>query len=287
MPSHTTIPAYAAALTRTAVGKARVRRLHLHRPSAATVISLVALFFAMGGTAVAATGGTFILGKANTATNTTALTNSKGTALSLSSASTAPPLKVSSSVQVPNLNASELDGQTSAAFLPATGTAANSSELGGQPASAFLPANGTAANSSALGGTPASGYMQGGGDTTGARVAITGGGDHVLLQGLGANFLAACNVSFPPHGAALFIGPNSGAVSGTTALWWNKDGVGSNTSLTSGGSWVTPSGGTTTPYVVVVQVDNVTSVSTFTASEWHDSSSNTCHFTGQVVTTNG
>jgi hypothetical protein len=29
----------------------------LHRPSAATVISLIALFFAMGGTAVAATGG--------------------------------------------------------------------------------------------------------------------------------------------------------------------------------------------------------------------------------------
>jgi hypothetical protein len=37
----------------------------------------------------------------------------------------------------------------------------------------------------------------------------------------------------------------------------------------------------------VVQVDNVTSVSTFTASEWYDSSSGTCHFTGQVVTTNG
>ena len=137
MPSHTTIPAYAAALTRTAVGKARVRRLHLHRPSAATVISLVALFFAMGGTAVAATGGTFILGKANTATNTTALTNSKGTALSLSSASTAPPLKVSSSVQVPNLNASELDGQTSTAFLGVNSTAANSSELGGLPASSY------------------------------------------------------------------------------------------------------------------------------------------------------
>jgi hypothetical protein len=238
----------------------------LHRPSAATIISLIALFFAMSGTAVAATGGNFILGKSNTATTVSKLTNTTGTALKLSSTSTTPSLTVSNSVQVPKLNASELDGQTSTAFLGVNSTAANSSELGG---------------------TPASGYMQGGGDTTGARVAITGGGDHVLLQGLGANFLAACNVSFPPHGAALFIGPNSGAVSGTTALWWNKDGVGSNTSLTSGGSWVTPSGGTTTPYVVVVQVDNVTSVSTFTASEWHDSSSNTCHFTGQVVTTNG
>jgi hypothetical protein len=38
-----------------------MRRLFLHRPSAATIISLVALFFAMGGTAVTATGGTFFL----------------------------------------------------------------------------------------------------------------------------------------------------------------------------------------------------------------------------------
>jgi hypothetical protein len=243
-----------------------MRPPRLHRPSAATIISLIALFFAMSGTAVAATGGTFILGKANTATSTTSLTNSKGTALSLSSTATTPPLKVSNSVQVPNLNASELDGQTASAFLPATGTAANSSELGG---------------------TPASGYMTGGGDTTGARVTITLGSSHVLLQGLGANLLAECNVGIFAHGAALFIGPNSGAVSGTTALWWNKDGVGSNTSLQSGGTFVTPGNGSTTPYVVVVQVDNGSSVSTFTASEWFDSSSNTCHFTGQVVTTNG
>jgi hypothetical protein len=119
-----------------------VRRLFLHRPSAATVIALIALFFAMGGTAVAATGGNFILGKANTATSTTSLTNSKGTALSLSSTPTTPPLKVSNSVQVPNLNASELGGKTSSAFLPVKGTAANSSELGGQPASDYMTGSG-------------------------------------------------------------------------------------------------------------------------------------------------
>jgi hypothetical protein len=136
-----------------------VRRLSLRRPSAATVISLVALFFAMGGTAVAATGGNFILGKANTATTVSSLANTKGTALSLSSTATTPPLTVSNSVQVPKLNASELDGQTSTAFLSATGTAANSSELGGQPPSAFLSATGTAANSSELGGQSPSFYL--------------------------------------------------------------------------------------------------------------------------------
>src|ERR1700689_20726 len=71
------------------------RRSAMYRPAPATVISLIALFFAMSGTAYAATGGDFILGKANTATSVSSLTNKKGTALSLSSSSTTPPLKVS------------------------------------------------------------------------------------------------------------------------------------------------------------------------------------------------
>jgi hypothetical protein len=131
----------------------------MHRPSPATAISLVALFFAMSGTAVAATGGDFILGKANTATTVTSLSNTKGTALSLSSTSTTPPMTVSNSVQVPKLNASELGGHPASAFLGVNGTAANSSELGGEPPTAFLPEGGTAANSSELGGQPASDYM--------------------------------------------------------------------------------------------------------------------------------
>ena len=110
----------------------------MHRPAPATVISLIALVFAMSGTACAATGGDFLLGKANTATSVSSLTNTKGTALSLSASPADPPLKVSNSVQVPSLNASELDGHTSSAFLPASGTAANSSELGGLPASDYM-----------------------------------------------------------------------------------------------------------------------------------------------------
>jgi hypothetical protein len=222
-----------------------VGRLFSHRPAAATVISLVALFFSMGGTAVAATGGTFILGKANTATSVSSLTNTKGSALSLSSTATAPPLKVSNSVQVPNLNASE------------------------------------------LGGIPASGYMQGGGDTTGKRLALTGPINATLLASPGADLAGICDPGGAGTGAALLIESTSGTGSGTTALWWNQAGVGSNTSLEGTFSAVTPGSGSTTPYAVVVQVDNLTSVSTFTATEWYDSTSDTCHFTGQVVTTNG
>jgi hypothetical protein len=140
----------------------------------------------------------------------------------------------------------------------------------------------------ALGGTPASGYMQGGGDTTGARAALPGGTGGVGLLPLpGAALIANCDAGGAGSGPTLQIESNFGTIAGATALWWNKDGVGSNTSLTAGPSSVTPTGGSTTPYVVVVQVDNVTSVSTFTASEWYDPGPDTCHFTAQAVTTNG
>ena len=104
-----------------ALREALVRRLSLHRPSAAVVISLIALFIAMSGTAVAATGGSFILGKPNTATAVTSLSDTKGTALSLSSTSTTPPLTVSNSVQVPKLNVSELGGQPASDYMTGTG----------------------------------------------------------------------------------------------------------------------------------------------------------------------
>jgi hypothetical protein len=241
----------------------------MHRPSPATAISLVALFFAMSGTAYAATGGDFLLGKSNTATAVTSLSNSKGTALSLSSTATTPPLKVSNSVQVPNLNASELDGQPSSAFLGATGTAANSSELGG---------------------TPASGYMQGGGDTTGTRLTLTGVELQVpLLDSPGGELSAYCDErgAGSASGAILTIVHGASTASGASVLWWNKDGVGQDTSLAATQAVLSPGEGSTTPYVIVAQVNNLTSISTFTATESYNSGSDTCSFTAQVVTTNG
>jgi hypothetical protein len=256
----------------------------MRRPSPATAIALVALFFSMSGVAYAATGGNFILGKANSAKAVTSLTNKAGTALSLTSAAADPPLTVGNSVQVPNLNASELDGQSSSAFLPATGTAANSNELGGHTPSFFLPATGTAANSNELGGTPASAYMQGGGSTTGGRLALTGSETSNLLTSPGANLIARCDNGGAGDGASLEIASNGGNNPGASVTWWNKDGVGTSS---LGDNFVTPGSGEPTPYVVTVQVDNTNSVSTFTASEHYTSGTDTCSFTGQVVTTNG
>lgn len=62
------------------------------------------------GTAYAATGGTFILGRANGASTTTSLSNGGGTALSLGGGAGKPALAVNNTVKVPRLNADLLDG---------------------------------------------------------------------------------------------------------------------------------------------------------------------------------
>jgi hypothetical protein len=97
------------------------QRALTRRHSPATVISIVALFIALSGTAYAATGGTFILGKANAAGAVSSLTNTAGTALRLSSKAGTPPLSVTSTVQVPNLNASLLGGNPASSFVQGGG----------------------------------------------------------------------------------------------------------------------------------------------------------------------
>lgn len=103
--------------------KAISRGVVRHLPAPATVIAIVALVIAASGTAYAATGGTFILGKPNYATSASSLSNSAGTALSLSSKAATPPLWVNRAVQVPNLNASLVDGYSAYSFVHGSGTA--------------------------------------------------------------------------------------------------------------------------------------------------------------------
>jgi hypothetical protein len=97
----------------------------------ANVVSLLALFVALGGTTYAATGGKFILGQSNTASSKSTLsapiadkaltvTNQSAkagaTALGLNVANGHPPFRVNSPTKVANLNADSLDGQNSTAF---------------------------------------------------------------------------------------------------------------------------------------------------------------------------
>jgi hypothetical protein len=88
------------------------------RLSPATVIAVLSLVVAMSGTAVAATGGTLLLGRGNSAGATTSVANDgAGPALSLRTAkSTTPNLAVSNSARIPRLNADLLDGMHATAF---------------------------------------------------------------------------------------------------------------------------------------------------------------------------
>jgi hypothetical protein len=220
----------------------RIRRIRRpRRPSASLVISIIALVFAMSGTAVAATGGTFILGKSNSATNVTRLDNSKGTALSLSATPTSPALRVSNTKEVPNLNANY---------------------LGGFSASQFVLGNG---------GTEVS-----------DRAALGDGDNRIFLETSAATVDAFCDVG--GTGATLTF---SNAEEGSAqVIWWNKDGA---SNITFGGdtesAHVTPV--SQSPYVVVVQMDNGSSIGTYTLTQQYSSVSDSCYFTGQAVVTNG
>jgi hypothetical protein len=106
-------------------------RKHLHkRPSPAMGVALIALFIALGGTTYAATGGNFILGNANTAGNTSALSSGVTTGPTLSATNTGgksaarftanagiAPFSVSNSTKIGSLNADLLDSLDSTAFL--------------------------------------------------------------------------------------------------------------------------------------------------------------------------
>jgi hypothetical protein len=111
------------------------------------IVALVALFVALTGAGVAATGGNFILGHGNTAGKATSLsapvvggmalkvtnanaTNAASTALSLNVADGHAPFTVSNGVKVANLNADALDGIDSSAFQPlVTGSCSGNSAI--------------------------------------------------------------------------------------------------------------------------------------------------------------
>jgi hypothetical protein len=129
-------------------------RIVRRSPSPATFISLLALFVSLGGTAYAATGGTFILGHANSATTASSLTSSvtTGPALSVTNTGGKPaakftansgiaPFQVNSATKVTNLNADKLDGQDSTAFLGVGQKAADANLLDGVDSTAFARAN--------------------------------------------------------------------------------------------------------------------------------------------------
>ncbi len=94
--------------------------MNISRKTSFAMGAIMALVLGSG-TAYAATGSDFLIGKTNHARKTTVLVNSEGTALFLKSDEGKPPLKVNRAVKVPKLNADKLDGRSEAAFALASG----------------------------------------------------------------------------------------------------------------------------------------------------------------------
>ena len=82
-------------------------------------VGVIATLVIGGGTAVASTGRTLLMGKTNKGTHATVLTNTKGTPLSLVAKKGKPPLKVNTYVKVAHLNADQVDGRSATAFARA------------------------------------------------------------------------------------------------------------------------------------------------------------------------
>lgn len=106
----------------------------MRKPSASMVVAGAALFVALGGVGVAATGGNFILGTPNTSENTTELSSgvTTGPTLELSNTGNRPaakfdagngaqPFIVGNGVKVSNLNVDKLDGLSSESFTQGGG----------------------------------------------------------------------------------------------------------------------------------------------------------------------
>ncbi len=121
----------------------------VRRPSHATAVAYLALFFALGGTATAATGGVLLLGKDNNAALPTRLTNTgAGSALELVAPNAdTPSLTVSNDARVPQLNSDKLDGLDSAALQRRI----DGSCGGGQAISAVAESGAVSCSSSARG----------------------------------------------------------------------------------------------------------------------------------------
>jgi hypothetical protein len=94
-------------------------RLSVRSSSAFIAGAVVALVIGTG-TAYAANGGIFRLGRSNSATATTTLSNTRGSALQLNSKAGQPSLRVNRNTKVPSLNSDLLDGVDSGSFARVT-----------------------------------------------------------------------------------------------------------------------------------------------------------------------
>jgi hypothetical protein len=162
---------------------------------------MLAVVMGVATTALAGTGvgATFNLGKLNSVNALSTLsgsvnnallrisnsnTGTSATALSLNTVSTSPPMKVTSSTKVANLNSDNLDGKDSSAFLAVNGKATDSDKLDGKDSTAFLGSNQKAADANMLDGFDSTSFVRGNGSADQAAVDLLQGSgwSNIFLQ---------------------------------------------------------------------------------------------------------
>jgi len=224
---------------------------------------------ALAGTGV---GGVFNLGVKNSVNASTTLTglvagpqlqvnntstSSKAAGIGIQVATGKPPLVVNSGTEVPRLNAGMLDGKHASAFLLASGTAANSNELGG---------------------ISANGFIQGAGQVAGARATELDNGTQTLLIDLtNWDLRATCYNT----GGQLNLVTHISFGGTMNLVWWDPSGVGTQTLVGNGNAEIVPA--TKTSYVVVIQMDDGTNLTTITATQVFNSGTGSCTFTANDV----
>jgi hypothetical protein len=207
----------------------------------AALVGVGGLLVSGVGVADAATGGNFLLGKSNSASAVTTLTNSKGTPLSLKAKSGSPPLAVNSSKLVPKLNANFLNGLSSAQVqrrvsgsCAATGIKAIGSTgavLCSSPDQIVFTASGTFTVPAGI--THLTGDLWGGGGGAGYQLGGGGSGayESVLLTVSPGDVV---HVTVGPGGTGT---AGSGTNGGNTTLSINSGAAIANAGGGSGGSY--------------------------------------------------
>jgi hypothetical protein len=179
------------------------------------------------GSAVAASAKSVLLGRINSTTATTSLSNSNGTPLALSAGKGQAPLKVNSSRTVTNLSADRLDGLSSGSFLRSTGKSVDADKLDGLNSTSFARTSGKtgvvlAADVNQAAHCPSGTVLTGGGgiSLSAYQLAYTGPdstdtafvpNSWITLDSAGGDSYSFA-VCYSPSGAAI-----KGAVSGAAA----------------------------------------------------------------------
>ncbi len=123
---------------------------------------ILAVIFGVASMALGADGQPFLLGKKNVASSVSKLVkNGPGPALKLIVNDGQPPLSVTSSGKVANLNADQLDGKSEVDFLAINGKAADSDELDGKDSSEFAGSAHTHSGADITSGTVAEARIDG------------------------------------------------------------------------------------------------------------------------------